>query len=432
MPLPVPASAGEIDAIHSARRKIAFERARSAPFHKDRLAGIDPDKLDDPEEWAKIPILEKDALRDLPPAKFQSDFFTGRSADIMEFWRSGGSTGVPLFYPRTIEDMKYGLLSFDRIFGCAGVSGDHHRAHVSFPLGIHPVGHVFARVAQARGIGVNWAGSGASTPSATQVHLIETLQPTIWLGMGSYALHLANLAEAGGFDLAAGSVDYVFTTAEPLSKAKRDKIERMWGATVFDGFGMTEAGMMGGEDASHDGFRMWTDLWIIEVLDPDTFDPVPAGEVGTLVVTPLWTNNATPFIRWSSGDLVSVRPGGTGEGPYSVFPLLKHAHRTSGFFKVRGVNINHSEFEDFMFALADVNDFKAEAVTSDAGPRTRPATHPARRGSDEAAVGRDIAERIKITFESSPEIALLERGTLAREFEGQIKARRFIDRRGEG
>ena len=430
MPLPVPATQSDIDAIHSARRKIAFERARSAPFHRDRLAGIDPDRLDDPAEWAKIPILEKEALRDLPPDRFQSEFFTGDPGDIMEFWRSGGATGVPLFYPRTAEDMKYGLLSFDRIFDCAGLSGGPHRAHVSFPLGIHPVGHVFCRVAQGRGIGVNWAGSGASTPSAVQVELIETLKPTIWLGMGSYALHLANLAEAGEFDLAGGSVEYVFTTAEPLSQAKRDKIERMWGATVFDGFGMTEAGMMGGEDAAHDGFRIWTDLWIIEVLDPDSDKPVAPGDVGKLVVTPLWTNNATPFIRWSSGDLVSVQPGGTGTGPYAVFPVLRHAHRTSGFFKVRGVNINHSEFEDFMFAMPDVNDFKAEVVTSDGWQDVLRVSFEARRGSDAAALAQDIAGRIKVTFESTPEVKELARGTLAHEFEGQIKAQRFIDQRG--
>ena len=47
-----------------------------------------------------------------------------------------------------------------------------------------------------------------------------------------------------------------------------------------------------------------------------------------------------------------------------MFPLVRHAHRTSGFFKVRGINISHAEFEDFMFANAAVNDFKCEIVSS--------------------------------------------------------------------
>ena len=65
-------------------------------------------------------------------------------------------------------------------------------------MGIHPVGQIYARCAASRGITVNWAGSGTSTPSALQLELIQRLKPTIWLGMSSYALHLANLAEAQG------------------------------------------------------------------------------------------------------------------------------------------------------------------------------------------------------------------------------------------
>jgi len=132
---------------------------------------------------------------------------------------------------------------------------------------------------------------------------------------------------------------------------------------VRDTFGMTEAGMMGAEDQEGAGFRIWTDMFLIEVLDPDTHAPVREGAIGCLVVTPLWTNNVTPFLRWSSGDLVTWRAGQDGAGPYSVFPLVKHAHRTSGFFKIRGVNVNHAELEDFVFRNVWVGDFKAELMT---------------------------------------------------------------------
>src|SRR5207302_2806053 len=127
--------------------------------------------------------------------------------------------------------------------------------------------------------------------------------------------------------------------------------------------GMTEAGMMGSEDAAGGGFRIWTDMFLVEVVDPTTHEPVREGESGSLVVTPLWTNNVTPFLRWSSGDLVTYREAEDGAGPFSVFPLLKHAHRTTGFFKVRGINLNHAELEDFMFRNAAVADFKAELVS---------------------------------------------------------------------
>jgi phenylacetate-CoA ligase len=124
--------------------------------------------------------------------------------------------------------------------------------------------------------------------------------------------------------------------------------------------------MMAAEDGTADGFRVWSDLFFIEVVDPQTGRQLPDGEVGALVVTPLFTNTITPFLRWVSGDMVSVRQEAAGNGPFAVFPVLRHAHRTSGFVKVRGININHGELEDFMFRLPEVNDFKGEVVTDGA------------------------------------------------------------------
>ena len=68
-------------------------------------------------------------------------------------------------------------------------------------------GQMLARCATDVGIAVNWAGSGTTTPSVMQIELIDRLKPTIWMGMSSYGLHLANLAEARGLDLAASSVE---------------------------------------------------------------------------------------------------------------------------------------------------------------------------------------------------------------------------------
>jgi phenylacetate-CoA ligase len=427
MPLPLPKSQVKIARIQSEGKRIAFERARKAPFHQKRLAGIDPAKLDDPAEWRKIPILHKEELRALTERQFYDQFNTAPRDTIWEYWRSGGSTGKPLFYPRSFADAPYCLLSFARGIQCAGVTkGD--TAHISYPLGIHPVGHMYARVCQAAGVGVNWAGSGAGTPSAVQIQLIRDLKPTVWMGMSSYGIHLANIAEASGIDLAAIGVKKIVPSAEPLSAAKRAKIERCWGAKVHDSFGMTECGLMAAEDAGHDGLRLWTDMFYCEVLDPGTWEPVAEGEIGTLVTTSLFTNHATPFIRWSSGDLVSLHAGGKHDGPFSVFPLLRHANRTTGFFKVRGVNINHSEFEDLMFAEAQVNDFKCEVVVIGHLDELR-VSFEAKRGTDAAALRAALAARIKKTFEVTPELVILDSGTLAREFEGAVKAPRFVDRR---
>ena len=427
MPLELPKSRAEIRRIQSERKRAAVEQARRSAFWKPKLEHVSLDRLDDPDEWRKIPVLDKDTLRGLSDRRFYDEFCVAAPEGIQEYWRSGGVTGTPLFYPRSFRDMEYGLLAFARTYDCAGASrGD--RAHVSFPMGIHPVGQVFARCAASRGITVNWAGSGTSTPSALQLELIQRLKPTIWLGMSSYALHLANLAESRGIDLKDLGVRKLMTSAEPVSQAKRDKIERAWGAKLTDTFGMTEAGMMGAEDKAGLGFRIWTDMYHVEVLDPKTFEPVKEGEIGTLVVTALWSNNVTPFLRWSSGDLVSYSEADDGDGPYSVFPRVKHANRTAGFFKVRGVNLGHQDLEDFMFRHAEIGDFRAEAVNEGGNDALRLSIE-LRRGTDVAAVTDALGIETKEKFELAPQIVVLESGTLAKEFEANVKAARFVDRR---
>ena len=136
----------------------------------------------------------------------------------------------------------------------------------------------------------------------------------------------------------------IIVAAEPLSQAKRQKLERMWGAEVFDQFGMTEGALIACEGANRTGSHFWSDLFFCEVVNEATGEPVKEGEIGTLAMTPLWNNTVTPFLRWNSGDLISISQEGGGEGPWGMYPLLHHARRTVGFFKVRGININHPEF----------------------------------------------------------------------------------------
>jgi len=424
MPPALPKSRAEIRRIQAERKRAAVEQAMRSPFWRPRLEQVRVERLEDPEEWRKIPILDKDTLRAMSDEQFYREFCLTPADGICEYWRSGGVTGQPLFYPRSYRDMEYGLEAFARTYDCAG-AGRGDRAHVSFPLGIHPVGQVFARCAASRGITVNWAGSGTSTPSALQIELIQRLKPTLWIGMSSYALHLANLAEARGVQL---NVKRLMTSAEPVSPAKREKIERTWGAKLTDTFGMTEAGMMGAEDKPGLGFRIWTDMYFVEVLDAKSLEPVKEGETGTLIVTSLFSNNVTPFLRWSSGDLVTYSEADDGAGPYSVFPRLKHAHRTSGFFKVRGINLGHQDLEDFIFRRHEIGDFRAEAL-NDGGNDVLRLSIECRRGADGTAICRLLADECKAKFELVPQVVLLETGTLAKEFEANIKASRFIDRR---
>ncbi len=90
--LALPKSRAEISRIQRERKVIAVETAKRAPFYRGKLDHIDVDKLDDPHEWRKIPILDKDQLRAIAPERFYAEFCIAPQRDIAEYWRSGGMT----------------------------------------------------------------------------------------------------------------------------------------------------------------------------------------------------------------------------------------------------------------------------------------------------------------------------------------------------
>ena len=223
----------------------------------------------------------------------------------------------------------------------------------------------------------------------------------------------------------------LIVAAEPLSPVKRAKLERMWGAELFDHFGMTEGAFIAGESVSRRGMHVFSDLFHVEVVDESTGAPLAYGQTGALVVTPLWNNSMTPFLRWSSGDLVSLEPAGDADGsPWSLFPILRHARRTVGFFKVRGVNMNHAELEDLMFQDAEVTDFRAEACPLDSGLDVLRLFVETVPGAAAGAVEARILDAFRRVFQVTPEVSFLQTGTIARDFEANVKAPRFLDRRG--
>jgi phenylacetate-CoA ligase len=415
-----PKSRAEIERIQRERKQIAVERARQSPFLRKRIPEGKADDI-----WHRIPLLTKEELRQIPPERFHDEFCIQPRTKVVEYWRSGGATGRPLFYPRSAEDMESNILIFERAWALIGATADDG-AHISFPLGVHPVAHLYARAAINLGIGTVWCGAGTNTPSEVQLELIDHLRPTCWIGMASYGLHLANLAEVKGFDLKSSTVKKIIVAAEPLSPVKRKKLEDAWGAEVFDHFGMTEGALVSGEGLGHHGLHVFADMFLTEVVDEKSGEPVAQGEVGSLVVTPLFGNSMTPFLRWSSGDLVSIERGAPADAahPWSAYPVMRHARRTVGFFKVRGVNINHAELEDALFRDPQVVDFRAE-VTNE-GDNDTLHLYVELRSADEPRV----AESVQRTFQVKPKVTLLPRGTIARDFEAAVKAPRFVDKRG--
>ena len=399
----------------------AVERARKAPFYARKLgaAGLGRGAIVDAERWRAIPPTTKDELRAVE--RFADDLVIAHSGEIAEFWRSGGVTGRPLFYPRTHADVAASLDAFGTAATVCGVRASDV-FFCSLPIGIHPAGQQTVRAVQALGAATVWAGAGNQTPSPTQVELVHELGATVWCGMPAFGLHLAHLAEGMGRPLARSHVRTVITTAEPLAASKRALLERLWGAEVRDMFGMSEVTLMAAECGRSPGLHVWREHSFCEVLDAETLQPVAPGETGVLCVTPLSTGNAVPFLRWLSGDVVRIEEGC--DCARRDDPRLIHAGRTLAFLKVKGVNLSHVELEDALYGIGELRDFRV-VVTVDDRLRVDVESPDAAAASVLAAVASIFTDR----FGVRAEVRTVARGSIAAALEGQIKAQRFVDER---
>jgi phenylacetate-CoA ligase len=396
-------------------------RARRSRFFANKLAaaGIDSDQEVDWKRWLAIPPTTKEELR--AAATPAEQLWTVQRGDVAEFWRSGGVTGRPLFYPRTAADIADSLDAFARCLAFAGVSAKDTFL-CSLPIGVHPAGQQAVRAAERIGTATIWAGAGNQTASLAQVELVHDLGVTVWCGMPSFGLHLAHLAEAAGRSFDRSAVRTLITTAEMLSSPKRALLERLWSARVVDVFGMSEITLMGVECGRRPGLHLWREVSFCEVLDAGTFHPVAPGETGVLCVTPLVGGRALPFLRWLSGDVVRLEDGC--ECAAASHPRLVHCGRTLGFFKVKGVNLNHGEVEDGLYQIPGLLDFRVSVT-----PEERLLVELECRDALRADLRVAVEQLFLARFGISCDVAFVERGTIARRLEGQIKAQRFVDQR---
>ena len=155
----------------------------------------------------------------------------------------------------------------------------------------------------------------SSGDTERQLDTIFQYEPKCVIGTPSFMAHMAEAAERLGRDLASSTVKMVCVGGEPGASipGTRERIERQWGAKMFDCYGALECQPIGWDTAAQLGPTLAEDFIHVEILHPDTAEPVADGERGVLVLTHL-DKQACPLVRWWTGDIV-VRafPGLTSE-----------------------------------------------------------------------------------------------------------------------
>ena len=275
-------------------------------FYARKFAGLSPNDLRTYDDFARLPFTTKAEL-----ATDQAEHAPYGSALTFPFERycrlhqtSGTSTGHPLRWLDTPE-------SWEWLLGCWRVSfpfmGLTTRDKVFFPFSFGPFLGFWSAFEAATRAGFLCIPGGGMTSTARLRFLVEH-GCTVVFATPTYALHLAELAAKEGIDLAASPVRALVVAGEPGGNipATRERIAAVWGARVFDHFGMTEVGPVAVEAADSRGqMYLLESQYLAEVLTPDTDAPAPPGECGELVLTNLG-RVGSPLVRYRTGDVVRV------------------------------------------------------------------------------------------------------------------------------
>lgn len=182
---------------------------------------------------------------------------------------------------------------------------------------------------------------------------------TVLVCTPSYALHLAEVAEENGIDIKNGPVQKIITAGEPGASvpSTRKQIESLWGAVLYDHVGMTEMGAYGYSCSEQKGIHVNESEFIVEVINPNTLEPVEVGEKGELVLTNLG-RESYPVIRYRTGDIV-IRSDQQCEcgNSYQFFPggILG---RADDMVIIRGINIYPSSIESIIREFKEVKEFR--------------------------------------------------------------------------
>jgi len=192
----------------------------------------------------------------------------------------------------------------------------------------------------------------SSGDTRRQIETIQQYGTKVVIGTPSFMAHLAETAEEMGFDLPSSTVEMVCVGGEPGASipGTRERIERQWGAKMFDCYGALECQPIGWDTALQLGPQLAEDYIHTEILDPDTLRPVEDGQRGVLVLTHL-DKQACPLVRWWTGDVVVRDRTGTPDGRTHARLVGGVLGRADDMLIIRGVNLFPTAVEDIVRAF---------------------------------------------------------------------------------
>jgi phenylacetate-CoA ligase len=308
------------------------------PFYKERFAkaGLTPGDIKSIHDLEKIPFTTKDDFRD----QYPFGLFAVPKRDVIRIHCSSGTTGKPTVVGYTRRDIETWSELVARFLTAAGVTADD-TVQIAFGYGLFTGGFGLHYGVEKVGATLVPASSGFTE---RQLKLMADFGVTVLVCTPSYALYLGETAVTMGLADKLRIRIGCFG-AEPWTERMRESIEGKLGILATDNYGLSEVIGPGvaGECSERCGHHISEDHFIAEVIDPDTGERLPEGEVGELVLTTL-TKEALPVLRYRTRDLTALHyePCACGR----TFARMERVHgRTDDMLIIRGVNVFPSQIE---------------------------------------------------------------------------------------
>ncbi|MCD6111431.1 MAG: phenylacetate--CoA ligase [Thermoplasmata archaeon] len=403
--------------------RYAYERV---PMYRRRMkeAGVHPDDIKKLEDKSKVPFTVKNDLRDHYPW----GILAVEKRDVVRLHMSSGTTGKPTVVAYTQRDLDRWSDLMARSYSAAGVTREDIVQN-AYGYGLFTGGLGFHMGAERLGATV--------IPSATgntkrQLMIMKDFQSTVLAATPSYAVYLSEKAAEEGYDPKRDfNLRIGMFGAEPWSDETRRKIEEALGLEAFDMYGMSELYGPGVavECPEHNGLHIWSDEFLVEVIDPETGEVLGEGEEGELVFTML-TREAMPLLRYRTRDLTRVTWEECSCGRYHP-RILRIKGRSDDMLIVGGVNVFPSQVEDVLMGIEELGEQYQIIVDRDILDRlyvkveVSPKVY-GKAGYDEKKLKEKVESSLQAALTLRARVELLPPGTLPRT-EG--KAKRVIDLR---
>lgn len=343
------ASREEMRSIQSKRLKDTVQRIYHAvPSYRSKMQdlGLTPHDIQSVNDLNKLPFTTKSDLRD----NYPFGLFTVPMSEIVRLHASSGTTGKPTVVGYTRKDIQMWSEAVTRSLCMAGVH-HHDIVQIAYGYGLFTGGLGLHYGTENLGASVIPISGGNTTK---QIQLMEDFGSSVLCCTPSYALNIAEVMKEQGVDPHKLKLRVGIFGAEPWTEGMRKEIEAKLGLKAIDIYGLSEIVGPGVscECEYQCGMHINEDHFLPEIIDPETLEPVAAGEMGELVFTTI-TKEGIPLIRYRTRDLTRLIYDKCQCGR-TLVRMQKCKGRSDDMLIIRGVNVFPSQIETVLLQISEV------------------------------------------------------------------------------